>query len=118
MQSTSSLSFFLFAVLGNETQCELTGSSSSLQDLNQPGGSVQTHQQLAGAQVGRGYGGNVVQHVQLVYILEGHLLSKLKVDEMQSLLCGQLILAQQLHQEGGESCSQGRSHVVQCSSSL
>lgn len=49
-------------------------------------------------------GGYVIQHVQLMHILEGHLLPELQIYEVQSLLGGQLILAEQFHQEWSEPC--------------
>lgn len=89
-----------------QRQYSRTRSSSPLEDLYQSGRSVQAHQQLAGAQVRRRDGGDVVQHVQLMYVLEGHLLPELQVNQMQSLLGGQLVLTQQLHQERSEPCRQ------------
>lgn len=84
----------------------LTGACSALEDLHQPGSSVEAHKQLTGAQVGGGDGGDVVQHVQLMHVLEGDLLPQLQVDEVERLLGGQLVLTQQLHQEGGQTCRQ------------
>lgn len=81
--------------------CVRTRSCSPLQDLHQPGGSVEAHKQLASAQVGGRDGCDVVQHIQLVHILEGNLLAQLEINEMKSLLGCQFVLTQQLHQERG-----------------